>query len=438
MNWFVWTSSLVTMLCVANQASADAPLQFGHGARSTALLRADVADGDATAAPVQNAALATELGTRLRLGYVHGVLYLRINDQRAPLRDVAGVDAAAQIGFRLPAKFFAGFALGAHLPNAAIAHIGFRPGTEPQFFRYEAVLQRATFDFAMAARKGPFAIGLGAAFALDMGGPGTSFSLGQDAQGTYADAASDIRLDYRVAPIVGLSLDLGRFKFGATYRGGLAIGLAVDSDIRIALAENPLNGTTSIAVRGASGYEPSRFGLGTTVFLHQRLRLHGALELERYSDAPPPVAHVTLEINLGTSPGRTEVEFLAPRFHDVLVPRLGLEYTSANGRPDGPRRNDDRRIRWAARAGYALEPSPVPPQRGFTSYADSTSHSFALGAGLGIGRFWGVDLRFDVAGRASVLAPRTERKANSSLPFATYEVSGQTFVGTASMEGTFR
>jgi hypothetical protein len=426
------------MLCVANKVNADTSSHFGQGARSTALLRADIADADVTSAPVQNAALAAEPGTRVRLGYMHGTLDLRINDQRAPLRDVAGIDAAVQIGIRLPAKFTAGFALAAHLPNTAIAHIGFRPGTEPQFFRYEAVLQRTSFDFALAARRGPIAIGLGAAFSLNMGGTGTSFSLGQDAQGTYADAASDIRLDYQVAPIVGIAVDLGRVKFGATYHGALAIGLAVDSDIRIALAENPLNGTTSIAVRGVSGYSPARLGFGTMIALHPRWSIHGAIELERYRPAPPPVAQVTLDVNLGISPGRTEVEFVSPRFHDVLVPRLGVEYTSPNGRPGDLRKNNDRRIRWAARAGYALEPSPVPPQRGFTSYADATSHVFALGAGIGIGRFWGVDVRFDASGRASILSPRIEQKAQLSLPFAHYEVSGRTFVGAISMEGTFR
>jgi len=182
---------------------------------------------------------------------MHGFFNLRIDEQAAPVRDVSGIDAAIQLGFRAPHKISFGLALSAHLPDDSIARIGFRPGTEPQFFRYEAVLQRAAFDIVAAGKKGPVALGVGAAFALDMGGPGTSFNLAQDAQGTYADAASDIRLAYRVAPLVGLSLDFRRISFGAMYRGALAIDLSINSEIRIALNENPLNGTTSIAVRGA-------------------------------------------------------------------------------------------------------------------------------------------------------------------------------------------
>lgn len=428
----------LAMFCAATKAHADTSTFFGAGARTTALVRADVADSDPTTAPLQNAARAALPGTRFRLGYMHGFLDLRIDGRTTPLRDVTGIDAAAQLGFQLPARFSAGVALAAHMPNAAIAQIAFRPGTEPQFFRYESVLQRATFDVALGVRKGPFGIGVGAALAMDMGGTGTAFTLGQDARGTYADAASDIRLDYRIAPIVGLSLEFDRISFGATFRGAQAVGLVVDSDIRIDLAENPLNGTTSIAVRGASGYDPARLAIGTRVAMHPRWSIFAALEYQRYQDAPPPVANVTLDVHLGTSPGRTEVEFIAPRFRDILVPRFGIEWTSPSGRPGNERKPDDRRWRWAARAGYALEPSPVPPQTGFTSYADATSHVFALGGGLGIGRHWGVDLRFDIAGRASFLAPHVEQKRHAALPYGTYEVSGKTFVGTISMEGAFR
>ena len=438
MQTAIWTSIVFVAVCSTTEARADTSTFFGAGARSTALLRSDVADPDATTAPVQNAAHAALIGTRLRIGYMHGFLDLRLDGRTAPVRDIAGLDVAAQIGLQLPARISLGLALSAHMPNSAIAQISFRPGTEPQFFRYESVLQRATFDLTLGARRGPFGVGIGAALALDMGGSGTSFLLGQDAQGTYADATSDIRLDYRIAPIVGLSLDLGRISFGVTYRGALAVGLLVKSDIRIALAENPLNGTTSISVQGASGYDPARWTAGAKFTPHPRWAIFGALEYQQYHDAPAPVANVLLDVHLGTSPGRTEVEFVAPRFRDILVPRIGVEWTSGTGRPGDTRQRNDQRLRWAARGGYELEPSPVPRQTGFTTYADATSHSFALGGGIGIGRYWGVDLRFDVAGRASILAPRTERKQHPALPYAKYEVSGKTFVGAISMEGTFR
>ncbi|UQA63375.1 hypothetical protein [Polyangium aurulentum] len=419
-------------------ALATPPAHFGSGARSAALARADVADADATSAPVQNAALAAAPGIRLRIGYGHGAMDLRIDGRRAPIAPASGLDLAAQAGWKLSSSFSAGLALGAHLPDAHIAAIAFRPGTEPQFFRYEAPLQRASFDLVAALRYRAFALGAGASFALDMGGEGTRFDLGGDAQGTYPDAATDIALEYRAAPIVGLSLDLGRVALGASFRGPLAVGVSVSSDVTIALAENPLNGTTAVRVTGASGYDPARLLFGGRVKVAGGLSISGALEWQGYRAAPPPVADVTLDVRLGTSPGRKEVRFVLPRFRDVLAPRLGIEWVGSRGAPGAERAAGDRAIRWAARAGYVLAPSPVPPQTGFTSYADATRHGMSIGGGLGLGRFWGVDLRLDATGALSLLAPRTERKKIDALPFAQYEVSGRTWYGALSFEGGFK
>jgi hypothetical protein len=431
-------SAGLLVIALARAAFATAPAHFGSGARSAALARADVADADATSAPVQNAALAAAPGMRLRLGYGYGAMDLRIDGRRAPILPASGLDLGAQVGVKLSPSLSAGLALGAHLPDAHLAEIAFRPGTEPQFFRYEAPLQRAAFDVVGALRYRAVALGAGASFALDMGGGGTRFDLGGDAQGTYADAAADVALEYRAAPIVGLSVDLGRVALGASLRGPLAVGVSVSSDVTISLADNPLNGTTAVRVTGASGYDPARLILGGRVKVIRGLSISGALEWQGYSAAPPPVADVTLDVRLGTSPGRKEVRFVLPRFRDVLAPRLGVEWVGARGAPGGERAARDGALRWALRAGYVLAPSPVPPQTGFTSYADASRHGISMGGGVGFGRFWGVDLRLDAAGQLSVLAPRTEQKQIDALPFARYEVSGRTWYGALSFEGGFR
>jgi len=425
------------LLC-EKPAEATAPAVFGHGARSEALARADVADADVTSAPVQNAAFAAAPGFRFRLGYGHGFMGLRVDDQDAGVADVGGVDLATQMGFRLPASFAVGFALNAHFPDTQIAKLSFRPGTEPQFVRYESVLQRATIDLALAVQRKPFSFGIGASLALDMGGAGTRFDLGQDAQGTYADAATDLSLTYRAAPIVGLAFDLGRVALGASFRGAVAVDLAVASDVRIALAENPLNGTTAVRVRGVSGYDPARLAVGARFKVFGGLALAGAIEWQGYHAAPPPVADVTLDVNLGTSPGRKEVSFVLPRFRDVLAPRIGLEWAGKHGRPGDERAEGDQAMRWAARAGYVLSPSPVPPQTGFTSYADATSHAFSLGGGVGFGRYWGADLRADLAAQAAFLEARAEQKKSLALPNASYLVSGQIFHFSFSVEAAFQ
>lgn len=434
------TRSLSLGFCIllwSGLANASAPSQFGHGARSSALAQADIADPDATAAIAQNVALAAQPGLRLRVGYALGALDLRIDQRRAPVADVSGLDIAAQLGYRLPASFRLGVGIGAHLPDRQIASIGFRPGSEPQFVRYESSLQRATFDFAIALRRGPLALGAGATFAIAMGGSGTSFQLAQDARGTYASASTDITLPYRAAPLLGAYWDFGRGSLGISYRGALAVGVLVESDIRIALKDSPLNGTTHVSVTGQSGWDPARFAFGAQFRLPAGLSVLSSLEWQGFHAAPPPVADVTLDVALGTSPGRKEVSFVLPRFRDILVPRVGLEWIGKTGKPGGRRENGDQAIRYAARAGYSYSPSPVPPQRGFTSYADAASHTLAFGFGIGIGRHWGADLRADLAGQLSLLAARHEEKASAALPYASYDISGRVIHGALSLEGAF-
>lgn len=69
-------------------------------------------------------------------------------------------------------------------------------------------------------------------------------------------------------------------------------------------------------------------------------------------------------------------------------------------------------------AGCALSPSPVPPQIGFTTHADADRHTLALSGGRRFGRVAGVDLALDLGLQLHLLAPRAERKAEDSLPYA--------------------
>lgn len=444
-------------LASAGQAAATGPGTFGHGARSAGLAQSDVAGAEASNAAQANAALAATPGLRLRLGYAYGGMDLTINGESAGVRDVSGVDLAAQLGAQVSREVTLGLALAAHVPDQYLARVAFRPATEPQFVRYEASLQRMTVDVVGALRYGPLAIGGGVASTLDVGGRGTDFTLGQDANGTYADAATDIELPYHFAPLIGVEVDLGRAAIGAAFHGPLAINLRLESKNEIALADNPLNGTTTVLVTGASGYDPPLIDFGARFAVGAGLTAFAALEYAVYSAAPAPVADVVLDVRLGTTPGQREARFVEPRLRDTLSPRFGLEIvrpdTEAPPRPPGKpgaapptkghsySRGDAAGAapwRWSVRAGYVLSPSPLPPQNGFTSYADATRHGLALGGGYRFGRVVGVDLSAQLAGQLHLLATRLEQKPSPALPHAEYQVGGHMLYGAASIEGVWR
>lgn len=406
----------------------------------------DVADGDPMAAPHLCAALAAEPGLRLSLGYDYAALNLAIDHRPAPVPNASGVDLGAQYGLALARDAALGFTIVGHVPDRSIARVAFRPATEPQFVRYEAGLGRTTLDLVTAVRWRFLSLGGGVAGALDVGGGGTRFVLGQDASGTYADASTDVELPYRLAPIAGARVDLGPVAVAASFRGALAVDLDLVSDDRIALTDNPLNGTTRVVVRGSSGYDPATVTLGTRVTLGAGVSAHLAFEYAAWSAAPPPVADVDVAVNLKTSPPTRDVTFVEPRFRDTISPHLGIELLrsddDSHARPvqglfgDAPRGVDD--WRFALRAGWTVSPSPVPRQTGLTSYADATRHALAFGSALRLGRAAGVDVAVAMAGQLHVLVAREEAKPNLALPYARYTVSGNALFGSFALEGTWR
>jgi hypothetical protein len=454
-------------------AFASAPDLFGHGARSAALARADIAEGSPTDAPSNNPAFAASPGVRLRFGYGYGAMVLKLNGESAGMADVSGVDFAAQVGADLAPSVRAGIALSVHLPDTSLATIAFRPATEPQFPLYESALQRTAADLGVALRYKWIAVGGGVALGLRVAGNGTSFDLEQDAAGTHGDAAADVELPYLVAPLLGLRLSLGRLAVGAVFRGAMAVDMHLDNVSRVALTENPLNGTTTVKVGGTSGYDPARLSAGAALSIGAGVIAHAAMEVAFYSEAPPPVADVAFDVRLGTIPSLREVRFIEPRFRTTLSPRVALEIrrpapakgfvvlgepfaVSDTAIANSPRKTSnptsspkdaapargpvepDPPWRWALRAGYVLAPSPVPAQTGFTSYADATRHGISIGGGYNIGRALGVDLSASLAAAIHLLEPRREQKPSAALPHASYEVSGALIHGAASLEGAWR
>lgn len=420
-------AALAAILGWAGPARADAPALFGFGARAAGYARSGVAEDDAAAAARENPAVSSIPGLRLRLGYGYGALALRVNDTQAGLARSSGVDLAAQYGADVGRGLSLGVALALHLPDPYLAKVAFRPATEPQFPLYEASLQRATFDVAAGARYGPLYAGAGAAVGLSVGGEGARFAIGQDPHGTSAGGTVDVSLPYRAAPALGLRVDLGRFAFGAMFRGALGISLRLDNTATIALAGNPLNGTTTVKVSGISGYDPAVLTAGARARIAGGLSALAALEYALYSAAPPPAADVKLDVRLGTTPGLREARFPSPRFRDTLAPRLGLEL----------RRPSAGAPRWAVRAGYAFQPSPVPRQSGLTSYADAARHQISAGGGYHLGRLAGVDLAIEAAGQLHVFTRRVEDKDSPALPYAHFEVSGHILYGSLALEATW-
>lgn len=399
---------------------------FGSGARSSSLAQSDLADpASVNGAAISPAALA-DPGTRLMLGYGHGFTALTFNGQRSGARDIGGTDLALQIGGRAWGAILGG-GLSLHLPDRSLMSIGFVPGSEPQFVRYEPTAHRLEADMAVAIKLARFALGAGVTTLVDAGGDGVAFTLAQDGGGTYADGKADVNLPYHFAPIASASVDLGPAALAMRYRGALSLDLALATRANIDVTGNPLNGTTTVHASGASGYVPATFDFGARWSVGKWMKAMASLQYARWSAAPSPAADLRMEVGLGMTPGLLEGSFANPRYRDTLSPRFGVELMPLQ-----------KREQLALRAGYLLSPSPVPQPAGFATPVDATIHGLSLGAGWDFGRLWGVQLRADAAAMLMLLPERSFDKPQELLPFAHYTAGGRIVHTALSLEGAWR
>lgn len=407
-------------------AAATAPALFGYGPQSTALAQSDLAAATPSSAAFTNPASASTPGTRVSIGYAHGWTQLELDGREMPYRDIAGTDLSVQLGRTFLERWQLGGAMAVHLPDRSLAKISFRPGTEPAFVRFDPSPQRATADLALALRFDAVSLGVGTSVMANAQGD-VGFLLGQDGNGTYADAHTTVTLPYQLAPTAAASIDLDVAAIAVRYRGAQAIGLSLATRADVQVSGNPLNGTTTVDVAGQSGYVPATWDIGARWDVSRGIRLLTSLQLARWSEAPPAAAELSMAVQLGLTPGQLAAQFVRPALRDTLSPRLGIAVE--------PQALDHRLV---LRAGYCWSPSPVPEQTGLVTYGDAPAHIGAVGAGVDLGRAWGVGLRADAALQVWSLRERSFDKENNALPFAHYRIGGRIVDASIAMEASWR
>ena len=415
-----------TAVLASADAHATSSMLFGFGARSSALAQSDVADAAAVTGAASSPAALAEPGTRVMVGYGHGFTSLKFDGDPAGVRDIGGTDVALQIGGRAWGVTLGG-GVAMHLPDRSLMSISFTPGGEPRFPRFEPTAHRLEVDLAVAVKLDRFALGAGLSTLMNARGDGVAFKLAQDGNGTYADGRADVTLPYRFAPIASAAVDLGPASLALRYRGAMALDLQLATRADVDVTGNPLNGTTTVRVDGASGYVPATIDLGARWSAGTWVKAMASLQYARWSAAPTPVAGLEMDVGLGVTPGLLEGAFGHPRYRDTLSPRVGVEVTPLQDRD-----------RLALRAGYLLSPSPVQEQTGFATAADTAIHGVSIGAGFGFGRVWGVHLRADASSMLMLLPERAFDKGSEVLPFAHYTTSGRVIHTALSVEGAWK
>jgi long-chain fatty acid transport protein len=418
---------LLLLLCVPVHANpVDA---FGFGARGPAMAGAQTAATNDGGANYYNpAALAIGDEIRIDLGYQLAKPYLRIGggDQ--------AVDSSRGLAISLTAPGDIGpihvaVGLAVFLPDERITRTRTLPSGRTRWALYDNRPQRLFLASNLSLRIGDDVyIGGGIAYLSR-----TQGSIDLEGLIGFPDpSVSNLTLDIDVAlktvryPQAGI---LWRARpwllVGAAFRGGFVLEL--DQGFRIHGDLGPpgfpvvRDGFFELHSLSFDLFQPEQWAMGFALQLTPRLLIAGDLTWQRWSAYENPAARIVITYDLKQLNDLVSITTGPPLekayFHDIFVPRIGVEWLAA----------DSLHSEWRLRAGYAFEPSPAPEQRGELNAVDNDKHTFTAGLGVSLRDLTQVlphPFDVDVYVGATYLPARAHRKLSPTDPVGDYVSEG--------------
>lgn len=396
-------------LSLPSVARASPEDLFGYGAKSLAMGATGAASSDGFEAAYANPALLSRIRQRkLSLGFQGATFDLKATGPGLPGRISYAPAKGVTIGLGLPLPF------GGVLRDRVAAALAFYTPTQilvrgrilfPETPQFTLLPDRAEL---LAAQAG---VGVDLGYGLRAG---AGFSAVAQIEGTVVAATDSTgRVGTNVqdqliavyAPILGLTYDMPvgpphAWRLGLTYRGALAARFSVSLDgTRLTSLAIPV-----FNIAGLAQYDPAALALEAAYDRSPWLLAAGAT-YKRWSDYPGPLEPTILCPTTDATCGALKPAPTA--YHDTVAVHLGADravvVTSS--------------LIAHLRAGYFLEPSPLPDSLGAshaydprfktaiaipTRYFDATRHALTVGAGLDLSPF-----TLDIYGQLHLLEPRT-------------------------------
>ncbi len=408
-----------SLLAWPSAALANPTDLFGFGSRGPGRGNAMVASDDGLSSPMYNlAAGAMGPGPEVGGGYTYAGIDIEVNEQDSRLFDAHGSWLALSVPFDVSSARVAA-SVGLYTPDQFFLRIYSAPATEPRAVMWDNRPHRVVFNAGLSLQLADVvSFGAGVSVLGDVDGE-VRFRLGSRPGRTLSDASVDTHLPTRVAPLLGVIVTpTDEIHLGARFSGELFLEVELLAFAATNLEGTGLQGTTSLTTTGASYFTPRELALGGAAdFGPWTVALE--VSWQGWSRTPPLSLNVDIEADLGVETPVFGFTSEDPRFRDIFVPRFGVERRIPTGTVS----------ELTLRAGYWYTPSPVPPQRGLTSYADSNRHALTLGAGVAF-EVEDVTITPEVAGQAHVLERRETRKTNRGSPGGDLVSDGRVFVGT--------
>jgi long-subunit fatty acid transport protein len=433
----------LTLCALAAPAAANPVDLFGFGARAQSMGGAMTAGTDDASANYYNPArLSGTDDIRIDVGYQLAQPVLSIDGNGQAVDSSRGLAIGLAVPGRLAAARIA-IGAGLFLPDQQITRTRTLPSPQPRWSLYDNRPQR----LFLAANLGislPGRISIGAGISYMSSTQGDVRLEGivgfPDASTSQLILNMDVDLKTIRYPQAGVSWDvLPWLTLAATYRGGFRLILDQTFDIRGDIGtpgSPPLvdNGFLHLRSIAQDLFQPAQVTAAAHARITPRLSVAFDLSWHRWSVYENPAAQIQIELDLADFNDLVNIPpqdpLPVPHFHDIAIPRLGVEYVARAT----PRRT------WRVRGGYAYEPSPTPEQFGATNFIDNDKHSLSAGAGVEVPGLGGIVLRpvtIDVSLVTTFLPERAHHKLIAADPVGDYRSSGFVLAGSLSSRWRF-
>ncbi|MBP9202645.1 MAG: outer membrane protein transport protein [Kofleriaceae bacterium] len=441
-RWVGIAGTVGALATSAGRAGANPADIFGLGARAGGMAGAQVAAvDDGTATYYNPARLALGDDIHLDVGYQVAQPRVQTDGETLVVDRAEGLVADLAVPGRVLGRRVA-VGAGLYLPDQYVTRSRTIAGERPRFLAYDNRPQRLFFAATAAVELRPgLAIGAGIAY---MSGTRGSVDL-RGLVGFPDPAVSQLELDIDVDlktiryPHAGVSWQATPWlTVAAAYRGAFVLkidqGFTVRGDVGLPdVAPVVAGGFLALRTLSQDLFQPMQVTAGLAAQLGPRWLLAFDAGFQRWSTFENPAARVELQLDIGELNEFVDIPpqptLPTPRLHDILVPRLGLEYLARGG--GHPLR---------LRAGYAFEPKVAPPQWGSSNFIDNDKHTLAIGGGVdwpGLGGVILKPLSLDLHLALTYLTPRDHVKLSPIDPIGDYRSSGLAVAGSVTSRWRF-
>ena len=410
---------MIVLLSSVPNAAANPADAFGIGARGPAMAGAQAASvNDASANYYNPAALAEGNTIRIDVGYQLARPMLHLNGQDSNTDGAHGIAA----GIRAPGQL-AGrpIAIGASLflPDQRLTRVRTLQQHRPRFVLYDNRPQRFLLATNVAMQISPrLLVGAGLSYmSSTSGGVELAGRIGfPDANDSQLDLAIDVDLrSIRYFQLGVLAIVSPWLKAALTFRSQFELTLDQDFDVRGDVGPanaDPVieNGFLTLKSLALDHFQPAQLTAGFSAQITPALLVSFDLAWHRWSRFKNPAAQLEIDLDVGEFNDSVDLADRPPNeaanFHDIVVSRLGLEWTASQSV----------NRTWHVRGGVALEPSPAPEQVGNTNFVDNDKYTTTVGVGLTLPHLGSVvpnAVSFDAFVAFTVLPERFHRKLSS-------------------------